>query len=100
MSDVVVDTPVAGTGPVLRRLSVLDRWLPAWILAAMTLGLLLGRLVPGLAGALDAVKVGSVSLPIAVGLLEPVDLADPGIYDLALLNEVLAERGEDEVTGL
>ena len=69
MSDTVYDTPVADTGPVLRRLSVLDRWLPAWILAAMAVGLLLGRVVPGLAGALDAVKVGSVSLPIAVGLL-------------------------------
>jgi NitT/TauT family transport system substrate-binding protein len=30
---------------------------------------------------------------IEVGLLEPVDLDDPGIYDLALLNEVLDERG-------
>ena len=69
MSDTVYDTPITDTGSVLRRLSVLDRWLPAWILAAMTLGLLLGRLVPGLAAALDAVKVGSVSLPIAVGLL-------------------------------
>ena len=69
MSDTVHDSPVTDEGPVLRRLSVLDRWLPAWILAAMALGLLLGRLVPGLAGALDAVKVGSVSLPIAVGLL-------------------------------
>ena len=74
MSDTVYDTPTSGpgvtdTGPVLRRLSVLDRWLPVWILAAMALGLLLGRLIPGLASALDAVKVGSVSLPIAVGLL-------------------------------
>ena len=55
--------------PVLRRLSLLDRWLPAWILAAMAVGLLLGRVVPGLARALDAVQVGSVSLPIAIGLL-------------------------------
>jgi ACR3 family arsenite transporter len=74
MSDTVYDTPstepgVTATGPVLRRLSMLDRWLPAWILAAMAVGLLLGRVVPGLAGTLDAVKVGSVSLPIAVGLL-------------------------------
>ena len=30
---------------------------------------LLGRFVPGLAQALDAVKIGSVSLPIALGLL-------------------------------
>lgn len=37
---------------------------------------------------------------IAVGLLEPVDLASPGIYDLTLLNEVLAEAGLDPVAGL
>src|SRR5512144_2059881 len=35
----------------------------------MVVGLLLGRLVPGLDDALAAVEVGSVSLPIAVGLL-------------------------------
>ena len=58
-----VDTEPAG------RLSPLDRWLPVWILAAMALGLGLGRWVPGLAGVLDAVRIGSVSLPIALGLL-------------------------------
>ncbi len=35
---------------------------------------------------------------IAVGLLEPVELN--GIYDLTLLNEILVERGEPEVSGL
>ncbi len=59
----------AGPGAVLARLPVLDRWLPLWILAAMALGLALGRLVPGLAAALDAVAIGSVSVPIAIGLL-------------------------------
>jgi ACR3 family arsenite transporter len=54
---------------VLHRLSVLDRYLPVWIGAAMATGVLLGRLVPGLDDALDAVKIGSVSLPIAIGLL-------------------------------
>lgn len=29
---------------------------------------------------------------VAVDLLDPVDLADPGIYDLTLLDQVLAER--------
>lgn len=57
------------TAPVLDRLSTLDRWLPVWILAAMAAGLLLGRFVPGLAQALNAVEVGSISLPIAIGLL-------------------------------
>ena len=36
----------------------------------------------------------------AVGLLEPVDLTSPGIYDLTLLNKVLAARGDAEATGL
>lgn len=51
------------------RLSTLDRFLPAWIGAAMVAGLLLGRLIPGLDDALAGVEVGSVSLPIAIGLL-------------------------------
>ena len=51
------------------RLSTVDRFLPVWILAAMAAGLLLGRVVPGLADALDTVVIGSMSLPIAVGLL-------------------------------
>jgi ACR3 family arsenite transporter len=54
---------------VLGKLSLLDRFLPVWILLAMFGGLLLGRLVPGVQGALDSVKVGQTSLPIAVGLL-------------------------------
>jgi arsenite transporter len=54
---------------VLPRLSFLDRLLPAWIGLAMAAGLLLGRFVPGLQGVLDAVKIGEVSLPIALGLL-------------------------------
>ena len=64
-------TSVLATGEqeTRARLSTVDRFLPVWIVAAMALGLLLGRVVPGLAGVLDAVEVGSVSLPIAVGLL-------------------------------
>jgi arsenical-resistance protein len=54
---------------VLHQLGVLDRYLPVWIGAAMVAGLLLGRMVSGLDDALDAVKIGNVSLPIAVGLL-------------------------------
>jgi ACR3 family arsenite transporter len=55
--------------PVLAKLSLLDRFLPVWILAAMAAGLILGRVVPGVQGALDSVKVGQTSLPIALGLL-------------------------------
>jgi len=54
---------------VLSRLSRLDRFLPVWIGLAMGAGLLLGALVPGLNGQLDRLQTGTVSLPIAAGLL-------------------------------
>ncbi|GAA3941340.1 ACR3 family arsenite efflux transporter [Actinomadura viridis] len=56
------------TGPV-GRLSPTDRFLPLWIVAAMVLGLLLGRAVPGLDEVLSAIEVGGISVPIALGLL-------------------------------
>ncbi|MFN8026515.1 MAG: ACR3 family arsenite efflux transporter [Acidimicrobiia bacterium] len=57
------DAHVAG------RLSTLDRFLPLWIGAAMVGGLLLGRAVPDLNDWLDDIKIDTVSLPIAIGLL-------------------------------
>jgi len=60
---------VEGGVAVGGRLSTLDRFLPVWIIAAMAIGLFLGNVIPGLNTALEAVKVGEVSLPIAVGLL-------------------------------
>ncbi|MGW5049872.1 ACR3 family arsenite efflux transporter [Actinokineospora sp. NPDC004072] len=54
---------------VVGRLSTLDRFLPVWIGLAMVAGLLAGRWIPGLGGALNAVSVDGISLPIAVGLL-------------------------------
>ncbi|MCZ2861091.1 ACR3 family arsenite efflux transporter [Blastococcus sp. VKM Ac-2987] len=72
MSDAVRETArtdVPADAPVLQKLSPLDRFLPVWIIAAMALGLALGRWVPGLDDALSAVEVGDVSLPIAIGLL-------------------------------
>ncbi|MFI7658529.1 ACR3 family arsenite efflux transporter [Micromonospora parva] len=59
-------TTQSSTAP---RLSTLDRLLPVWIGAAMVAGLLLGRLIPGLDEAFDLVKVGGISVPIALGLL-------------------------------
>ncbi|MDF1596775.1 MAG: ACR3 family arsenite efflux transporter [Acidimicrobiia bacterium] len=55
--------------PAIARLSLVDRYLPVWIIAAMALGLGMGRLFPNLNDWLDTVKVGTVSLPIAIGLL-------------------------------
>jgi len=51
------------------RLSTLDRFLPVWIGLAMVGGVLLGRVFTGLDDTLDRVKVDTVSLPIAIGLL-------------------------------
>ncbi|MDV6299490.1 ACR3 family arsenite efflux transporter [Dietzia maris] len=58
-----------GVAPVAKKMSFLDRWLALWILTAMAAGLLLGRFIPGLDRALDSVKVGGISVPIAIGLL-------------------------------
>ncbi|MFF3994395.1 ACR3 family arsenite efflux transporter [Streptomyces cyaneofuscatus] len=63
------DTITAPSGSVAGRLSLVDRFLAVWILAAMAAGLGLGRLVPGLGDALAKVTVTGVSLPIALGLL-------------------------------
>jgi len=54
---------------VVARLGTLDRFLPIWIGLAMVAGLLLGRLVPSVARGLEALEVGGISLPIAVGLI-------------------------------
>ncbi|MEU6159464.1 ACR3 family arsenite efflux transporter [Streptomyces sp. NPDC047130] len=61
--DPAADDSIAG------RLTALDRYLAVWILLAMAVGLALGRLVPGLGGALATTEIGGVSLPIALGLL-------------------------------
>ena len=52
-----------------KRLSFLDRYLTLWIFVAMGVGVALGYLVPGFAGALDAMSVGTTSIPIAVDLI-------------------------------
>jgi ACR3 family arsenite transporter len=56
------------TPPVAARLSVIDRFLPVWIFAAMGLGIAIGRIFPGFGAILDTVKIAGVSLPIAFGL--------------------------------
>ena len=65
----IVTSARQGEHHVTARLSTLDRLLPVWIGAAMGLGLLLGRLIPGLGNAISAVQFDGVSLPIAIGLL-------------------------------
>ena len=59
----VAPTPIAG------RLSVLDRALPLWIFLAMALGVSLGKAFPSIRDVFDALRIDTVSLPIAIGLL-------------------------------
>jgi len=51
------------------RLGTVDRFLPVWILAAMALGLTLAVFAPALGDVLHSFQIGSVSVPIAIGLL-------------------------------
>jgi ACR3 family arsenite transporter len=52
-----------------RQLSVLDRFLTVWIFLAMAVGVGAGAIFPQLPELLDALSVGTISLPIAIGLL-------------------------------
>ena len=60
---------VAARPRVGERLSVLDRFLPVWILLTMAFGVGLGKLYPDVADTINSARVGNVSLPIAAGLL-------------------------------
>jgi ACR3 family arsenite transporter len=60
--------PAAAAG-VTGRLNVVDRFLTLWIFLAMAVGVALGYLVPSVSGVFTRLSIGTVSLPIAAGLI-------------------------------
>lgn len=53
----------------VRCLGVIDRYLTAWIFAAMIVGVTAGWLVPGIVPFLNRLSIGTTSIPIAIGLI-------------------------------
>jgi ACR3 family arsenite transporter len=51
------------------RLSFLDRFLTLWIFIAMGVGILTGFLFPNIGKALEGMSTGTISWPIAIGLI-------------------------------
>ncbi len=68
MPEATVSAPARPVS-VAGRLSTLDRFLPLWIFLAMAAGVLLGKVFPGIQTTFDKLQIGTVSLPIAIGLL-------------------------------
>ena len=53
----------------IKRLSFLDRYLTVWIFLAMVVGIGCGYLFPNMVDNLNALQVGTTSIPIAIGLI-------------------------------
>ena len=61
--------PDKSAGSARKALSFLDRYLTLWIFLAMAIGVILGRLVPGIEDALGKLSVGTTNIPLAIGLI-------------------------------
>ncbi len=53
----------------LKELTFFDRFLSLWIILAMVIGVVLGKVVPNLGNYLGKVQIDGTSVPIAIGLL-------------------------------
>jgi len=57
------------TRPISSGLGFLDRYLTAWIFAAMAMGVIAGWMVPSIVLFLNRFSIGTTSVPIAAGLI-------------------------------
>lgn len=61
--------PAASAAVARKKLAALDRGLTLWIFLALALGVALGYWVPGVAPAINYCTVGTVNVPLALGLI-------------------------------
>ncbi len=53
----------------MKKLSVLDRYLTAWIVLAMLCGISLGYIIPNIDHITQLFNIGTINIPIAIGLI-------------------------------
>ncbi len=65
----LIDTANNPNDKPKKHLSFLDRYLTAWIFAAMALGIALGFFAPGIPAFINRFQSGTTNIPIAIGLI-------------------------------